>query len=93
MLRFRRHMSVVDRRRLREEVMQRELRVAQRRALLYKLSETCTLAMGLILDGQPEKAADVHYQCHEEELGGAGCLCPCHDTSHGGVVSGSIPGP
>lgn len=86
---LRQGMSLADRMALRQEVLQRQLRLAYQRAGEYGLSEPCRLAMAV---KEPGKAKELHDSCRLEVPGGLGCLCPHHDVATG-VVSGVAPLP
>lgn len=92
MKRLRRGMTVLDRQKLREEVIRAELQRAYERAARYGLSMRCARAM-LMTGGDPELVRAEHGRCRGEEPGGAGCLCQCHDDSRGGVISGAAVPP
>lgn len=78
-------MTVLDRQKLREGILQYELSRARKRAATSCRSLTCVRAM----QAWGETAAYLHGQCGGEEPGGAGCLCECHDNNRGGVESGT----
>jgi hypothetical protein len=86
-LRFRRGMTVLERRQYREEVLRRELARAYQAAAERHLSASCLAAMGLT-GSKPERARERHAACREEQWGGTGCLCQCHDEEREGVSSG-----
>jgi hypothetical protein len=75
---------LADRTRLREQVLDHELNAAYDRAAAFGLTQVCKLAM----EGSGEGARGLHASCREEEPGGRGCLCPCHDVATGHVTSG-----
>ena len=72
-------MTVLDRQHYRELLVRREVERAARRArtLLHR-SNACRQAMAETgtAEGRPSER---HAQCKEEEPGGHGCLCECHD--------------
>lgn len=84
MRRLRRAMTLADRTKLREQVLDHELNTAYDRAGVFGLTSVCKLAM----ERSGENAAGLHASCREEEPGGRGCLCACHDVVTGHVVSG-----
>jgi hypothetical protein len=87
---FRRGMTIEQRRKLREEILQRQLERARRTAENSRLSPRCQDAMRLAVSGSPEAAA-AHARCEgESSPTGAGCLCLCHDTVTGEVVAGGM---
>jgi len=84
---LRRGMSLADRVKLRQQALERQLRLAYQRAGEYGLSEQCRLAMAV---KEPGQAKELHDSCRSEDTGGTGCLCPHHDVATG-VVSGVAP--
>jgi len=81
-------MTVLDRQHLREQVMERQLRLAVDRAAEYGLSQPCRQAMAMSRAGCADRARALHAECTAEEAGGIGCLCLCHDTRETAVISG-----
>jgi hypothetical protein len=74
-------MTILERRKYRDEVLQRELARAVARAEGCHLSYPCRKAMDLSRAGvAPGVARQFHASCEDEEAGGKGCLCPCHDV-------------
>ena len=88
MKKLKRGMLLLDRQRLREKVMERQLKLAVERATGYGLSQTCRRAMAMGLAGCTDRAAVLHAECQAEEPGGTGCLCLCHDVRDTAVVTG-----
>lgn len=85
MIRLRRGLTVRQRQKLREEILERQLTLARKHAAEYGLSIPCR--KGLLAYG--ELATGLHGSCRgEEPPGGGGCLCHCHDDYRGGVESG-----
>jgi hypothetical protein len=82
MRRLRRHMTILERRKLREEILARELALAHQRASEAGLTLRCQDAMRL--------TGVQHASCEAEDPGGAGCLCQCHDVISEGVVSEAL---
>lgn len=80
-------MTVLDRDKLRREVLERQLALAYRRAAEYGLSTQCRLAME-VTGKDPGKARELHDACRGEEIGGIGCLCLHHDVRDTAVASG-----
>jgi hypothetical protein len=78
-------MTVLDRQKMREEILDAELDRARERAA--KVGRTLTCNQGMMAWGA--LAAEMHGSCTGEDLGGAGCLCECHDEHRGGVESGT----
>jgi len=85
---LKRGMRLLDRQHLREQVMERQLKLAVDRAAEYGLSQPCRQAMAMSLAGCPDRAAALHAECQAEEPGGTGCLCLCHDVRDTAVVTG-----
>lgn len=80
----------MERRRLREEILARQLQKAHRIAANSRLSLTCQDAMKLT-GSKPEYARHLHAACKgEEPPQGSGCLCLCHDVVTGGVETGTM---
>lgn len=92
MTRFRRGMTVLDRRKLREELLQREVERAYRRAFTRHVSPSCVNAMD-VTGSEPATARSLHAACWGEHPNSVGCLCPCHDEDRGGVESGGANAP
>lgn len=86
-LRFRQGMTVLARRKYRDQVLQRELDHAYARAARWRLSHHCHRAM-VATGSDPEYARLQHSMCQDEEPGRPGCLCQCHDEERAGVVTG-----
>lgn len=76
--RFKRGMTVLDRRLLREDVMVREIALAHKRAREYRLTPVCREAMAET-GSHPVLARRLHGSCKGEDPAGTGCLCQCHD--------------
>lgn len=74
-------MALVNRQRLRTEIAERLIRQALERSSATGRSDECRQAMQLTGKqlADPEAAARAHKSCAEEEPGGKGCLCECHD--------------
>ena len=91
MMSLRRGMTLLQRQRLREQVLERQLKIAYERAARYGLSGACAKAM----DAVGEEARELHETCSAELPGGLGCLCNHHDVARveGHVVSGVLPEP
>lgn len=86
---FRRGMTVLERQKLREQVLAQHLRVAQQRAAEYGLTVRCREAMKAAADRDSARAKALHSSCHGEDTG-TGCLCHCHDRARPAqVVSGN----
>lgn len=92
-MRFRRGMTVLERRKYRDEVIKRELEAAYHRASVHRMSETCRRAMATTRSANPELARELHEKCRAEEPGGPGCLCEHHDEDRGGVMAGVVQVP
>lgn len=81
-------MTVLERQHLRNERLVYELEQARIRAGTFRVSYTCQRGLAATGSSNPGQAAWHHKACKEEEPGGRGCLCPCHDD-HSGVVAGT----
>jgi hypothetical protein len=90
-MRFRPGMTVQERRKYRDVVLERELALAYSRAAMFRLSYPCRRAMAMT-GSHPEEARTQHSLCHDEEPGRPGCLCQCHDEERSGVVTGQQMG-
>jgi hypothetical protein len=88
--RLRRGLTVLERDKLRAEILERQMRLAVTRAAEYGLTGMCREAMRLAEAG--ERSGALHRSCGAEEPGGLGCLCPCHDVRDTAVAAGSAPG-
>lgn len=84
--RFRQGMTVLDRRKYRDYVLKRELNLAYARAGKWRMSYRCQRAMAAT-GSDPEDARLQHSLCLDEQTGGRGCLCMCHDEDRSGVVT------
>jgi hypothetical protein len=72
---LRRHMTILERRKLREEILAKELARAHRQAARAGLTMKCEYAMRLT-GSDPAGARRLHADCKgEEPPRGAGCLC------------------
>ncbi len=92
MRKLRRHMTILERRKLREEILARELQQAHRRADEAGLTMKCSMAMRLT-GSRPEEARRLHASCTAEEPpNGTGCLCHHHDVITGSVETGTMIG-
>lgn len=78
-------MTVLERQKLRQEIMQTFLDNAKVQASQAGRSLTCIRGM----QAWGETAAGLHGACRGEEPGNGGCLCECHDDGRGGVISGT----
>jgi hypothetical protein len=84
-------MTVLERRKYRDAVLQRALERAYKQAGMHQLTERCQRAM-LITGTSPAAAREMHAMCKGEEQGNDGCLCQCHDDDgRAGVESGQVP--
>lgn len=81
-------MTVLEREMYRAGVMQRELEKAYQAAAIYHLSSYCREAMQVTGRAGADPGR-LHAECREEEPGGRGCLCFCHDEHRSGVSSGT----
>jgi hypothetical protein len=84
---MRRGLTYLDRQKLRRLVYAREVDKARQRAMAWKLSPQCRGALALMAT-EPGLASGMHQECKQEEIGGKGCLCTCHDVVSGGVSAG-----
>lgn len=84
---FRRGMTVLERRKYRDAALQRFLERAYKQAAEYRLTPQCQRAMW-VTGTSPAAARAMHEMCTGEEPGGSGCLCMCHDTNVNTVESG-----
>ena len=84
---MRRGLTYLERVKLRALAYEREVTKARQRAMAWKLSPQCRGALAL-MSTEPGLAAGMHSECKEEEPGGKGCLCMCHDLPSEGVSSG-----
>jgi hypothetical protein len=91
--RFCRGMTLRERQAYRAEILEREVERAHRAVSVYHISPQCR--EGNALNGtsaSPELRKQAHDGCREEEPGGSGCLCTCHDRAWeeaSGVASGT----
>lgn len=79
-------MTVLERRKYRDHVLQRELNLAYTRASRWRMSLSCQRAMAAT-GSSPQEARHQHSLCTDEQEGGRGCLCQCHDEDRSGVVT------
>lgn len=82
-------MTIHERRKWREQVLAEELARAHRRAGFKRLTPSCIVAMELT-GSKPAEARELHRSCKEEEPGGKGCACLCHDVITGEVSAGDL---
>lgn len=82
-------MTILERRRYREDLLVKEIALAYRRVNVYRLSVPCSDAM-VATGSDPARARALHASCRGEDPGQPGCLCQCHDTVTGGVETGEM---
>lgn len=82
---LRRGMTVLERQKLREEILQAFLDRARKQAGEAGRSVTCIRGM----QSHGKTAAYLHGRCVGEVQPNSGCLCECHDDNRGGVASGT----
>jgi hypothetical protein len=80
-------MTILERDKLRAEVLKRHLDLAYVRAAEYGLSGPCREAMHLT-GSEPGRARELHAACGGEDPMGLGCLCLCHDVRDTSVATG-----
>lgn len=90
---FRRGLTVLQRQKFRQLVLERELETARRKAATMYVSITCRNALAATGAEDPEYVRALHQQCKGELPGNIGCLCPCHDIIQGSIETGSVEVP
>ena len=86
---MRRGMTIIARRKLREEILEKETARAYERAQEAGRTLRCRDAMRAMAS-DPALARSQHSMCQGEEVMGSGCLCECHDVITGNVVAGQM---
>jgi hypothetical protein len=87
---MKRGMTILERRKLRAEILEKEMARAYERAQGAGLTLVCRDAMR-VTGSDPGMARGLHARCvGESSLTGGGCLCQCHDVITGGVAAGTM---